>query len=113
MAKSDVHNRLGFSTTWIGAIDMSFLFMYACGNFVLGVFGDAYNLVMVVSLGLILSSCLYSIIVILSVFSAAEPGLFMIIFGIIGFLQAATYPGTVAIMGKWFSKDIRGKVIGF
>lgn len=38
---------------------------------------------------------------------------FIFIFALLGFLQSAIWPMTVAIMGKEYSHNVRGKIIGF
>jgi|688.fasta_scaffold1309837_2 sugar phosphate permease len=60
--KPQVQEELGFSNTWLGVFDSSYLLCYALGNYVSGVIGDNYPLKNLVSIGMLLFSIVYGIV---------------------------------------------------
>ncbi|CAG9315777.1 unnamed protein product [Blepharisma stoltei] len=112
MVKSDVNDDLNFSGTWLGAMDSTYLFCYAIGNYISGVLGDLFPIHIVVPSGMILGSLCYFIIVFLGYANYGNPYIFVILFGMIGFSLSTVWPCTVSLMGHWFSRKNTGKILG-
>lgn len=113
IVKSNVHDDLGFSTTWLGAMDSTYLFCYGIGNYISGILGDSFSIKYVVPSGMFIAAGLYFVIAFLGVTSVSQAWLFVLIFAGIGLSQSTVWPGTVSLMGKWYSSKHTGKVMGF
>lgn len=116
--KHQVQQELGFSNTWLGVFDSSYLLCYAFGNFVSGVLGDKYPLKNLVSIGMLLFSIVYGIvrtiqIVLMGMLNVTIPWIYAVLFAFNGAFQSTVWPGTVAVIANWFPKSSRGSVMGF
>ena len=94
-------------------MDSAYLFCYSLGNYYSGILGDSYPITTVVSLGMVLSSLGYLAMAILGFTEVKMVGIFVGLWGLQGITQSSVWPGTVSIMGNWFSKQNRGKIMGF
>lgn len=59
MVKPQVGESLNIDSKWLGAIDFTFLFCYAIGNFVAGNLGDSTSLSGITSIGIGLGGFVY------------------------------------------------------
>lgn len=117
-SSKEVHKHAGIDSVELGVIDMSFLLMYAIGNFILGVLGDSFRQKRVLCLSSFVScltyfSVIFNQIIFLSYLKAMNFYSYIILFSVLGFTQSAIWPMTVAIMGVHYSKEVRGSIIGF
>jgi OPA family glycerol-3-phosphate transporter-like MFS transporter 1/2 len=118
MVKQEVGDSLGFSVTILGAFETTYLGFYAIGNFICGALGDHYPLRVIVPCGMFLAAAAYggvrdNQIIIMGVLGAASlPGYF-ICWAVTGLAQATVWPGGVAVIGRWYSKDKRSTIMGF
>ena len=60
-----------------------------------------------------LSSFSYFMMVFLGIFNIYYPILFVFCWLIQGITQSTVWPGCIALLGKWFDKHNRGKIMGF
>jgi sugar phosphate permease len=65
-----------------------------------------------ISGGLILSALSYAAFAILGYTDTYIPYIFLIIWAFNGVFQSTVWPGTVAVLGNWFEKTNRGKIMG-
>lgn len=65
MSKSQIGTDLSMNTAQLGAIDFTFLFAYAIGNFISGVLGDKYSPSAVSSIGIGLGGLTYLVCILL------------------------------------------------
>jgi MFS transporter, OPA family, solute carrier family 37 (glycerol-3-phosphate transporter), member 3 len=100
------------SIDWLGGMDSFYLFCYATGNIISGFIEDRMPLRFLISGGLLCSSLLYSVIIILGYSNAYLPWLFFVTWGLQGLVQSTVWPGTVAVLGHWFTRTHRGKIMG-
>ena len=112
MAKSYVHEHKSMTTSWLGGMDSTYLFCYATGNIISGFFEDRYSLRILIAAGLALSGLLYSVIITMGYTNNYIPYVFLIHWAFQGLANSTVLPGTVAVVGNWFSKTNRGKVMG-
>mmetsp|Transcript_27002 Transcript_27002/g.26633 ORF Transcript_27002/g.26633 Transcript_27002/m.26633 type:complete len:276 (-) Transcript_27002:362-1189(-) len=93
-------------------MDSTYLFCYATGNYISGILGDKFPIRFVVPMGMALGSFCYVIIAILGFSNYDNPWLFVILFGAIGLTLSTVWPGTVSLMGRWYSQKHTGKILG-
>ena len=117
-SSEEVHKHAGIDPKELGAIDMSFLLLYAFGNFILGILGDSFRQKRVLCLSSLVSCATYfavifNQIIFLSYLKVLNFYSYLLLFSVLGFSQSAIWPMTVAIMGAHYSKEVRGSIIGF
>ena len=100
------------TTVWLSAMDSVNIFSYAIGNIISGSLEDHYSLRYMISGGLMLSSLIYWIIVLLGVNNIYIPILYVFCWCLQGLVQSTVWPGCIALLGRWFDKHNRGKVMG-
>ena len=113
MVHKQVHEHSSMTITWLSAIDSTYLFCYAIGLVISGALEDRFPLRILVPAGLTISGLIYSSIIIMGYSDVYLPYIFLIHFGLQGFFQSTVWPGTVALLGNWFTKTHRGKIMGF
>lgn len=101
-----------FTSTQLGFMDTAYLLLYGFGNMLNGSLGDSYPLKLVVSLGLILTAAVLLTTAVLGYMQANYIGVFIFLWACNGLFQSAVWPGTVALIGNWFPRLSRGKVMG-
>ena len=112
MVKSMVGYDLGFTSTQLGWMDTAYLLFYGFGNMLNGNLGDSYPLKKVVSFGLYLTALVLATTAALGVFHVNVIAFFVVLWACNGLFQSAVWPGTVALMGNWFPRLTRGRVMG-
>ena len=101
----------GFSTTMLGVLDTTYFFSYAVGLFISGFIEDKLDPKKVVTCGLTVSGA-----TLVSISAMGSGGVrlewaYVPLFLLNGFCQSTIFPGTSAIMGKFFTdQSVRGKV---
>ena len=100
------------STGWLSLMDSIYLFTYALGNMISGSLGDKYSLHYLIAGGLIVSSLGFSLFVILGFAGNYISWLFLLLWIVQGLAQSTVWPGCVGLLGNWFDKTNRGKVMG-
>ena len=113
MVKPKVYEHSSMTKDWISAMDSAYLFCYAIGLIISGILEDRFSLRLLISAGLALSGLLYTSIIIMGYVDVYLPYVFVIHFGLQGIAQSTVWPGTVALLGNWFSRTHRGKIMGF
>ena len=112
MVKAKVHSHSEMTTEWLAGADSTYLFCYAIGNIISGFLEDRLPLRLLIAGGVITSGLLYSVIIILGYSNAYIPYVFVIQFALQGILQSTVWPGCVAVLGNWFTREHRGKIMG-
>ena len=97
---------------WLGAMDVAFLLSLAIGNMISGYLEDHYSLRYIISGGIILSSFVYMIMAILGLNNIYIPIIFLFCFSLQGMLLSGIWPGCISLLGRWFDKHNRGKIMG-
>lgn len=110
--KSKLHNHSSMSTVWLAGMDSTYLICYAIGNIISGVLEDRYPLYILISSGLLCSGLVYSVIVFLGYADIYIPLIFVFVWALQGIFQSTVVPGCVALLGNWFEKDKRGRIMG-
>ena len=98
---------LGLSKGDLQWIDLASLASYAVGQFVHGVLGDAVGPRRLVALGMLASAGLSALFGVSSLL-----GVFVLIWGLNGFVQASGWPGNGKLMASWWSARDRGPIMG-
>lgn len=107
VVKSRLHDTLGLSTTALGGIDTLYLASYALGMFLSGTIGDRIGARRLLTIGM-LGSALMALIFGLS----SSAGAFALAFTVNGLFQSTGWPGSVLAMQPFFSRRLRGRVMG-
>ena len=112
MVKPKVSETLDFSSTQLGIMDTAYLLCYGFGNMLNGNLGDSYPLKKVVSLGLLFTAGVLIATATLGYFHINFVWLFALLWAGNGLFQSSVWPGTVALIGNWFPRLSRGRVMG-
>jgi len=112
MVQPDVNRDLGFSSTELGAMDMTYLYAYSFGNLLNGHLNDRFPIRIVVPGGMLLAGCTYFLTVILANLREIRLWPYVLLWGCNGLTQSTVWAGTVALMANWFAPESRGKVLG-
>lgn len=107
VAKAPMARELHLTTDQLKWIDLASLASYCVGQFVHGLLGDALGPRKLLALGMLTTAAL-SIAFGLSSFF----GVFVLLWGLNGFVQASGWPGNGKLMASWFGPAERGKVMG-
>ncbi len=107
VVKSRLHEVMGLSTTALGAIDTLYLASYALGMFVSGTIGDRIGARRLLTIGM-LGSALMALLFGLS----SSVWAFALAFTVNGLFQSTGWPGSVKAMQPFFSRRLRGRVMG-
>ena len=112
MIKHEVHQELGFSSTFLGTIDTTFLLFYSMGYYCSGVLGDRFLVTRLVGYGMLSAAVLYILICLLCMARVVSKPLFLVLWALQGPSQGTDLTGCVAIMSNWFPPEMRGRVMG-
>lgn len=112
MVKHEVHETLGFSSTFLGTIDTVFLLFYSLGYYSSGILGDRFVVTKMVGYGMLCAAVLYVIICVLCMLRVVSHPVYLILWALQGPSQGTDLTGCVAIMANWFPPEIRGRVMG-
>lgn len=96
-----------------GVMDSLFLFFYALGLFASGVIGDRMNLKNLISVGMIASASCIVFFAIGGYLNVHALSFYVALWSMNGIVQSTGWPSNVAVMGKWFSENRRGVIMGF
>lgn len=108
IVKGTIAGTYGLDTVRLGYIDTSYLALYAIGQFANGVIGDRIGGRLLVGIGLIGTA------VLMLVFGTGQSYLvFVLAYGLNGYLQSAGWPGCAKAFSQWFATEERGTVMGF
>ena len=107
VAKKPMARELGLSKADLQWIDLASLAAYALGQFVHGVLGDAIGPRRLVALGMLTTAGLSVLFGMNSLL-----GVFVLIWGLNGFVQATGWPGNGKLMASWWSARDRGPIMG-
>lgn len=107
VAKKPMARELGLSTDALKWIDLASLTAYAIGQFVHGLLGDALGPRRLVALGMLTTAALSAAFGVSSLL-----GVFVLLWGLNGFVQASGWPGNGKLMASWWSARDRGPVMG-
>ena len=102
----------GVDSTILGAIDTIYLFFYAIGLYISGSLEDRFSMKNVISIGMILASFVYFLLVVASWYGLASVPFIIVCWGLQGLLQSTVWPGTVALIANWFPKASHGGWMG-
>jgi OPA family sugar phosphate sensor protein UhpC-like MFS transporter len=108
VAKKPMARELGLSKSDLQWIDLASLTAYAAGQFVHGVLGDAIGPRRLVALGMLTTAALSALFGVSSLL-----GVFVLLWGLNGFVQATGWPGNGKLMASWWSARDRGPVMGW
>lgn len=108
VAKKPMAAELGLSKADLQWIDLASLAAYAVGQFVHGFLGDAIGPRRLVALGMLLTAGLSVLFGVSSLL-----GVFILLWGLNGFVQASGWPGNGKLMASWWSTHERGPIMGW
>jgi len=89
------------------------LIFYGIGNFINGIIGDAYPPRLVVSVGLLISTICYLVVIYLANAGMAHFAIFALIWMVNGYAQSTVCPCSISLLTNWFERENRGKIMGF
>ena len=112
MGRPMVVKEMEFTSTQMGLMDTAYMLSYAFGNMLSGNLGDTYPLKLVVSLGLGLTSLVLVVVAGLGFYEVKVIGLFLCLWIANGLCQSVVRPCAVALMGNWFPRLSRGRIMG-
>lgn len=112
MGRPLVVKEMEFNTTQMGLMDTAYMLSYAFGNMLSGNLGDTYPLKQVVSLGLGLTSLVLITVAGLGYYKVKVISLFVCLWAANGLFQSVVRPCAVALMGNWFPRLSRGRIMG-
>ena len=107
-----MHTDLGFSSTFLGLIDTTFLLFYSFGYYASGILGDHVIVTKMVGYGMLCAAVLYIIICFFCLMGVTSQPLYLVLWALQGPSQGTDLTGCVAIMANWFPPEIRGRVMG-
>lgn len=107
VAKKPMAAELGLSKSQLNWIDLASLTAYAIGQFVHGMVGDALGPRRLVALGMLTTAALSVVFGLSSIL-----GVFILVWGLNGFVQASGWPGNGKLMASWWGARERGPVMG-
>jgi len=94
-----------------GTIDLFFLFSYALSGYVAGPLGDRSNLRYFLYIACFAVSIIYSLFTVCRMFNIVNVFTFCLIQIVAGFFNSWVYPGSVGVLGKWFTAKQRPLMI--
>ncbi|KAJ0183037.1 hypothetical protein K1T71_001013 [Dendrolimus kikuchii] len=100
------------ANTLLGALDSAFLFSYAGAMFVSGMIAERVDLRYFLSLGMLLSASFCYLFGIARTYNIHNISYYLLVQAGAGVAQTTGWPGTVAIVGKWFGNSKKGLIFG-
>ncbi len=107
VAKAPMSRELGLSKDDLKWIDLASLIAYAVGQVVHGFVGDRLGPRRLVALGMFATAGLSILFGVSSLF-----GVFVLLWGCNGFVQATGWPGNGKLMASWWNAHDRGPIMG-
>ncbi|XP_075988589.1 major facilitator superfamily transporter 16 [Anticarsia gemmatalis] len=100
------------ANTLLGALDSAFLFSYAGAMFVSGMIAERVDLRYFLSLGMLSSAIFCYLFGIGRTYEIHNISYYLLVQAGAGIAQTTGWPGTVAIVGKWFGNSKKGLIFG-
>ncbi|XP_063836434.1 glucose-6-phosphate exchanger SLC37A2 [Ostrinia nubilalis] len=100
------------ANTLLGALDSAFLFSYAGAMFVSGMVAERVDLRYFLSLGMLLSAACCYMFGVGYTYGVHSIAYYLLAQAGAGIAQTTGWPGTVAIVGKWFGNSKKGLIFG-
>lgn len=100
------------ANTLLGALDSAFLFSYAAAMFVSGMVAERVDLRYFLSLGMLMSAVFCYLFGIGRTYGVHNIYYYIVMQAGAGIAQTTGWPGTVAIVGKWFGNSKKGLIFG-
>lgn len=96
----------------LGALDSAFLFSYAGAMFLSGMIAERVDLRYFLSLGMLMSASFCYLFGIGRTYNIHSITYYLLVQAGAGVAQTTGWPGTVAIVGKWFGNSKKGLIFG-
>ncbi|KAF9812486.1 hypothetical protein SFRURICE_018974 [Spodoptera frugiperda] len=100
------------ANTLLGTLDSAFLFSYAGAMFVSGMVAERVDLRYFLSLGMLTSAIFCYLFGIGRTYNVHDISYYLLVQAGAGIAQTTGWPGTVAIVGKWFGNSKKGLIFG-
>lgn len=100
------------ANTLLGTLDSAFLFSYAAAMFVSGMIAERVDLRYFLSLGMLTSAIFCYLFGIGKTYNIHNISYYLLVQAGAGIAQTTGWPGTVAIVGKWFGNSKKGLIFG-
>ncbi|KAJ8706406.1 hypothetical protein PYW08_011032 [Mythimna loreyi] len=100
------------ANTLLGTLDSAFLFSYAAAMFVSGMIAERVDLRYFLSLGMLMSAIFCYLFGIGRTYNIHNISYYLLVQAGAGIAQTTGWPGTVAIVGKWFGNSKKGLIFG-
>ncbi|XP_063898636.1 glucose-6-phosphate exchanger SLC37A2 [Helicoverpa armigera] len=100
------------ANTLLGTLDSAFLFSYAAAMFVSGMVAERVDLRYFLSLGMLTSAIFCYLFGVGRTYSIHNISYYLLVQAGAGIAQTTGWPGTVAIVGKWFGNSKKGLIFG-
>ncbi|XP_050358501.1 glucose-6-phosphate exchanger SLC37A2 isoform X1 [Nymphalis io] len=100
------------ANTLLGTLDSAFLFSYAGAMFVSGMIAERVDLRYFLSLGMLVSAIFCYLFGLGRTLDIHDISFYLIVQAGAGIAQTTGWPGTVAIVGKWFGNAKKGLIFG-
>ncbi|CAH1642180.1 unnamed protein product [Spodoptera littoralis] len=100
------------ANTLLGTLDSAFLFSYAGAMFVSGMVAERVDLRYFLSLGMLTSAIFCYLFGIGRTYNVHNISYYLLVQAGAGIAQTTGWPGTVAIVGKWFGNSKKGLIFG-
>ena len=110
LANKAMSDEFGFSRADVGKVFSAWALAYGCGQFINGLLTDRLGCkraMLIGAIGTIVMNLMFGV-----ASFGGMLGLFMVIRGLDGYLQAFGSPGWIKINAAWFSHDERGRFAG-
>uniref|UniRef100_S4PG65 Sugar phosphate exchanger 3 n=1 Tax=Pararge aegeria TaxID=116150 RepID=S4PG65_9NEOP len=98
--------------TLLGTLDSAFLFSYAGAMFVSGMVAERVDLRYFLSLGMLASAVFCYLFGLGRTLNVHDISFYLLVQAGAGIAQTTGWPGTVAIVGKWFGNSKKGLIFG-
>ncbi|OWR46480.1 hypothetical protein KGM_200451B, partial [Danaus plexippus plexippus] len=100
------------ANTLLGTLDSAFLFCYAGAMFISGMIAERVDLRYFLSLGMLVSAVFCYLFGLGRTLDIHDISFYLIVQAGAGIAQTTGWPGTVAIVGKWFGNAKKGLIFG-
>ena len=112
MVKPKISKDMQFESTWLGVFDTVQLFSYAIGTYINGSLCDYFSKRAIVAIGLLGGSLSFLAMALLGYLGINNGFIFSVLWAVEGYFLSAAWPGSLGVMGNWFSSKETGKVMG-
>ena len=107
VVKSRLDEELHVGVPMLGAIDTAYLAAYAGGQFLNGALGDRWGARRMIAAGMLASAAAC-----VAFGASSSTWIFLLAFGLNGLFQSTGWPNNVKVMGAWFGRRLRGRIMG-